>query len=216
MLSEDEKLDILYKYQEMDELSKEQIKRVIGLTSDKSSIVRLEAAECLFQEYSVTTRVLMRLAKDRDELVRVSAYETLGLYTSEMVEEFLKNAMNKEHKELALAYAIRSWIDVVVERGEYLKQFENKRKVQKSDYCILVCLTGKYLFWEKSVLKEIIKKIYHPNSNVRCWALNDMEYIYNDDNKKEIILYMTKALNDPVRKVAASAEKFLKKQLIYS
>ena len=30
MLSEDEKLDILYKYQEMDELSKEQIKRVIG------------------------------------------------------------------------------------------------------------------------------------------------------------------------------------------
>ncbi len=137
MLSEDEKLDILYKYQEMDELSKEQIKRVIEWANDKSWVVRVEAAECLFQEYPVTTRVLMRLAKDRKELVRVTAYETLGLYASEKVEIFLKNAMNKEHKKLALAYAIAAWGDVVVERGEdlekklqYLKQFEKNEKCE--------------------------------------------------------------------------------------
>ena len=47
-MTENDKLDILYKYQEMDELSKEQIKQAIRLTRDKSSLVRLEAAECLF------------------------------------------------------------------------------------------------------------------------------------------------------------------------
>ena len=68
-----DKLDILYKYQEMDELSKEQIKQAIRLTRDKSSLVRLEAAECLFQEYPTTARVLMRLAKDhKDDLIEGS------------------------------------------------------------------------------------------------------------------------------------------------
>ncbi len=101
-MTENDKLDILYKYQEMDELSKEQIKQAIRLTRDKSSLVRLEAAQCLFQEYPVTVRVLMRLTKDRDELVRVCAYETLGLYSPETVELFLKNAMTGEQKKFKM------------------------------------------------------------------------------------------------------------------
>ena len=40
MLSEDEKLNILYQYEKMDELSKDQIKQVIIWTSDKSSLIR--------------------------------------------------------------------------------------------------------------------------------------------------------------------------------
>ena len=216
-MTENDKLDILYKYQEMDELSKEQIKQAIRLTRDKSSLVRLEAAECLFQEYPVTAKVLMRLTRDRDELVRVCAYETLGLYSPETVELFLKNAMIRERKKLALAYAIRAWVDVVVEKGEdfkenlrYLKKIERKRRVKKSEYCIFACLTGKYLLGEETVLKEILQKIYHPNYRVRCWAINDMEYIYNDKNKGQIIRYMTKALNDPARSVSSEAEKSLK------
>ena len=218
IMTENDKLDILYKYQEMDELSKEQIKQAIRLTRDKSSLVRLEAAECLFQEYPTTARVLMRLAKDRNELVRVSAYETLGLYSSEAVEIFLKNAMNKERKALALSYCIGAWGDVAVVRNNnireklaYLKQFEKKRKVQKSDGCILECQTIKYLMGEKDALEKLLKYIYHPDFHLRICAIEDLEYICNADNKEKIILYLKKALNDPVRAVSLLAKKYIEK-----
>ena len=160
----------------------------------------------------------MRLAKDRNELVRVSAYETLGLYSSEAVEIFLKNAMNKERKALALSYCIGAWGDVAVVRNNnlreklaYLKQFEKKRKVQKSDKCILSCQTIKYLMGEKDALEKLLKYIYHPDFHLRICAIEDLEYICNADNKEKIILYLKKALNDPVRAVSLLAKKYIEK-----
>ena len=218
MLSEDENLNILYQYEKMDELSKDQIKQVIIWTSDKSSLIRQVAAECLFQEYPVTTKVLLRLARDRDEMVRVSAYETLRFYTSETVERFLEKAMRKERKELALAYAIASWGEVVIEREEhldeklkYIRRFERKRKIRKSDRCILECETVKCLLGENKAFEKIAKYIYHSDLSLRCCAIENMEYVRDEENEDKVILYMTKALNDPARRVALRARKYLKK-----
>ena len=216
MLTDEQKIDTLYKYKNLDKLSKKQIQQVMSWANDKNALVRVEVGECLFQEYPETTKVLLRLGKDKDWFVRITAYTTLRVHYSKKVELFLKKAMNKEHHVTPIVNAISSWSIVAAERGEnldkklkYIKKYEKKRRIRRSSRCRQECRTARYLLGEKSVLDEILKQIYHPSTHVRYLALRDMEYICNEENKEKIIRCMKKALKDSSKLVASTAEECL-------
>ena len=82
MLTDEQKIDTLYKYKNLDKLSKKQIQQVMSWANDKNALVRVEVGECLFQEYPETTKVLLRLGKDKDWFVRITAYTTLRVHYS--------------------------------------------------------------------------------------------------------------------------------------
>lgn len=48
MLTDEQKIDTLYKYKNLDKLSKKQIQQVMSWANDKNALVRVEVAECLF------------------------------------------------------------------------------------------------------------------------------------------------------------------------
>ena len=94
---------------------------------------------------------------------------------------------------------------------KYIRRFERKRKIRKSDRCILECETVKCLLGENKAFEKIAKYIYHSDLSLRCCAIENMEYVRDEENEDKVILYMTKALNDPARRVALRARKYLKK-----
>ena len=217
MLSDEQKIDMLYKYKKnKDKLSTKQIERIMSWVNDKNALVRYEVAECLIQENPANMKVLIRLGKDRDENVRIRAYTTLSSYSTKEAEVFLKKAMRKENRGITLANAIGMWSAVTEKKGKnlekklkYIKHFEKKRKVKKSAACIQACRTARYLFGETEMLDKILKQMNHPNRRVRYNTLIDLEYIYNDENKEKIIPYVKKALKDSSKKVAMEARSIL-------
>ena len=55
--------------------------------------------------------VLLKLACDKDELVRTEAYDSLSRFPLPEVESFLKKAIKTEKDWLACSYAISSWVE---------------------------------------------------------------------------------------------------------
>ena len=68
-----------------------------------------------------------------------------------------------------------------------------------------------YMTHESETFEKIAKYIYHSDLSLRCCAIENMEYVRDEENEDKVILYMTKALNDPARRVALRARKYLKK-----
>lgn len=223
MLTDEQKIDTLYKYYKKDQLSKKQIKRVLSWANDKNTLVRIEVAKCLFQESPETAKVLFRLGKDKDWFVRTTAYITLRGYSAKNVEVFLKKAMNREYHVTPTVCAISAWSGVAANRGDnldkklkYIKRFEKKRRIRRSSRCRQECRSARYLLGERSVLDEILQRqIHHPNIDVRCLVLYDLEYICNfyencdRQDKERIIQCMKKAVKDPSKSVVSVAEECL-------
>ena len=157
MLTDEQKIDTLYKYKNLDKLSKKQIQQVMSWANDKNALVRVEVGECLFQEYPETTKVLLRLGKDKDWFVRITAYTTLRVHYSKKVELFLKKAMNKEHHVTPIVNAISSWSVVAAERGEnldkklkYIKKYE-KNEESEDPVAADRNVAQQGIYWEKKV-----------------------------------------------------------------
>ena len=62
------------------------------------------------------------MAKDQDEFVRTEAYDSLGIFIDEDIENILFYSIRTETDELAKNYAILSWINIVKVRSKINKE----------------------------------------------------------------------------------------------
>lgn len=119
--------------------------------------------------------LLLQLTKDVDEIVRAEAYDSLSVFGTPKIERILKKAILYEKGDFACFYAILSWVAIVKENHlnmskhyRFICNLQNKKKIKKSEYCILACSCGKCLFSEKEKINIILDFFESQDYLVRC------------------------------------------------
>ena len=132
--------------------------------------------------------LLIRLACDADALVRTEAYDSLAAFPTQSTEHFLKQAIPREADELARAYAIMSWTDVVEPRCvDAVMAFADKQlAAEASDYCKVCLWRAKYLFGDRNAEKSLISFLRHDDYHIRCFAVDFLREVLDADNKNQI------------------------------
>ena len=64
-------------------------------------------------ETEESKQILIRLAQDKENIVRYEAYDSLSIFNEdEEVQLFFEKSIPKERDEFARFYAITSWADI--------------------------------------------------------------------------------------------------------
>lgn len=161
---------------------------------DKDDTVRAFAAEAL-SRFSNTKleekawKILKSLFQDKNELVRMEAYDSAGCYLKKNADENiiaeLENAIITEKNGLARSYAIDSWLyqkqNSINNWDDIVKYLNKILEKESNEHCILNCLYGKYIFGEKNILEEIFKYLNHKDYHIRCSCLSIIQEILNGE-----------------------------------
>lgn len=93
----DKKLALLIKYDELPELKMRHFIRLISLSRDRDSYVRGRVAVLLINfENNISKKILLKLACDKNSLVRTEAYDSIHIFVCKDVMHFLRNAILTE------------------------------------------------------------------------------------------------------------------------
>lgn len=214
-----EKEMLLEQYIDYPQLTKKHFKIIKAYAHDKDVFVRIQVAKVLinFNDYILSKKILFELMNDNEELVRINAYDSLSVFDSKDVERLLKKAIKKERRELACAYAITSWAEVVTLRRKivwkqyfFIHNLKKKNRIRTSERCLLKCCYAHYIFGRKKALKEILSFLKSSDYHIRCATLNTLQYIIDSKNissiKKEV---ETLLLQEDSRAVRTTAQKLL-------
>lgn len=189
-MTSDEKIKLLTKYENAQKLTKKHLKKIVKLSKDKNVLVRSIVAELLGNfENNKSKKVLLKLACDKKALVRVDAYDSLSIFQSEEVERFLRKAILKEKNEIACAYAIMSWSDIVLvmdrdisKKRLFINKIKKIKRIQKSEQCMLSCYYAQYILGKRKSIKKILSFLNSKDYHIRCAAINTLEEILKPDN----------------------------------
>ena len=103
-MGEKQKFKILYSYDRMSSLKEPHFTVLKELSKDKDEFIRSKTAALLINfESNQSKNILMRLAQDKDDLVRIEAYDSLKVFGLEEVEIFLQSAICREKNYRARA-----------------------------------------------------------------------------------------------------------------
>lgn len=216
-MTTEEKISLLNSYDDIAVLSNEHFLILQEFSSDVDSAVRSQVAPLLVDFINETSKnILLRLAQDDDLLVRTEAYDSLAVFSFNDVEDFLKNAIQKEGDSLARSYAILSWADVVLllqhDLSKNISFLQEQNDKEKSSDCQLSWCYAQYVFGDKSVLDELLSFLKNENYQIRCAAISLLNEIADENNNKLIRNTLTKLLivEDTIA-VQERAKRFLSK-----
>ena len=181
------------------------LKKLQKMSISSDSFVRSEAARYLMNFTGEKVKnILIRLAGDKDGLVRVEALDSLSAFYSDDVENFLMNAVKAEIDELARSYAIMSWADVVFElrhnTPESSSFIDKIMASEKSRHCRLSCCYARYIFGDKAALDQMLQFLNDSDYHIRCSLINLLWEIEDSENKSRI--------SEAVRKLLESEKNF--------
>ncbi|MBR1736359.1 MAG: hypothetical protein IJ736_05015, partial [Firmicutes bacterium] len=154
---------------------------------------RAEAAELLIKANSERAKKLLyKPAEDKCDIVRVSAYDSLGLgnFRSEELYVYFLGKLNKEASRLARGYIISNLIDMYKESGignrkELLEIFsERLEKTEGIEKAVSLCLL--VLLGEEGYIKDIFEGFNCEDPYVRLWYLIAAGDIADKNNYKLI------------------------------
>lgn len=141
-------------------------------------------------------KVLIKLCKDKDELVRINACDSLSAFaTKETYKQLLKCILNDESL-LVKKYALLSLIDVMKEIDvdkEELKNFFLNIAKKTEPSIQAVCFKGMYILGYKDYLKNINNLLKSENYQDRCTVVNILKDIISDNNRNSIISILINA-----------------------
>ena len=213
------KLQLLISYEEKAELKEKHLGKLIKFSKDKDSLVRSSAASILINfENKAAKKALLRLAGDKKAMVRCEAYDSLSVFQRKDVEKFLKKAVEEEENELALSYAIMSWVDVAAARGKnveekrsYATHLQRIMQIKKWNQCSMSCFYAEYVLGRKSAIEGIIYYLEGSDYRLRCGAINLLGLLAEDENREFIKESLEKRLeHEETAAVMSAAEKLLK------
>jgi len=133
--------------------------------------------------------ILLRLAKDKDSLVRVEACDSLSNSKSFSTFEFLKRIIKEDRNGMVRGYAISSLNELSIklyknpETVRFLLEVLNSEAVEFSKINIYKAL---YNMGEKQYLQYLLKGLNTSVYQNRCATVNLLEEIIDDENEKEI------------------------------
>ena len=154
---------------------------------------RDDAASILVRAEGERAKALLyKLADDKWDVVRCSAFDSLGLgyFKSIEVYEFFLERLTKEKNRLARSYIIMNLADMYKNDGignkekltdiftKSAKETEGTEKIATLEFLVLL---GKTQYME-----EIFKEFENENPYLRLWALIAVREIADKDNYKEI------------------------------
>lgn len=197
-----EKDKLLRKYARLNRITKIEFRQLLMFSKDKNSNIRYDVASILSNvRNKASKQLLLRLANDKNALVRTEAYDSLAGFAFTDVEEFLENSIEKEKDGLACSYAIRSWTEIVSELYdehdhdiEYINMILKKSKVRKSEHCMLECFYALYRFGDKEQLIEILNLFNSNDACIRYAVYETLKVIVNCENRAMIIEALEKRL----------------------
>lgn len=91
------KIELLVRYENLSQIRKKHLKKIVKLSRDKSALVRSQVATLLVNfKNDCSESILLKLSFDEDALVRTEAYDTLAVFEDEEVLRRLENAIREE------------------------------------------------------------------------------------------------------------------------
>ncbi|MDO3413317.1 HEAT repeat domain-containing protein [Saccharibacillus sp. CPCC 101409] len=158
---------------------------------DSEGLVRVEAAAAFYTFFDERAQqILLRLANDRDWLVRTEACESLCLSRSEHVLEFLKTKLRRDRSVKVRTYAVLSYGDIVWEldkdRHECLLFIKETRLRETSPGMLLACDKVLYEMGEEEALDRLLDGLKLDKLNHRCSAGNRLLEVVNARNARRI------------------------------
>ena len=157
---------------------------------DTDAYIRDLVATLLAQFPNQTSeKILLRLVRDDDPLVRTDAYDSLSEYHSQQVLDVLKKAAEEDPDDLARSYAILSCADVSVgieaevENGVF---FQTLRAREHAPICQLSCDCALYFCGNDCAHMRIFPFLNHPDYHIRCFAVSILGDIADSKNTAAI------------------------------
>ncbi len=173
----------------------QQLQKLYSLKNHKDNEVRLSVCSLLgnfFLKYiNDNEKVLLNYLNDADELVQVESLEILGAFgDARYAENIVKLFNNKSWLVRASAY------EAIADIGEikYLKNIKKRlNSVQNMEEKIRLYYSLVKL-GEQKYMKELLLSLKDENYRVRCATSNLLFFLFNDNNKKEILKTLRNAL----------------------
>lgn len=173
----DEKLDIIEALGNSDVFTEYNLELLRYFSQDEEGEVRVKVAEILvFSSSSYTEEILINLLKDKDELVRVNACDSLSVSRSCEVINLLKDRILMDKSSLVRGYAALSIGDIVKNTSCDIKELELFfRKVlvkEKVNWVKINFYKVLYIIGNETYLSLIINELKNRSYRSRCLVVN--------------------------------------------
>lgn len=190
-MSNDEILNQLIDMEDKEQLTPEDIKKIISYANNDDTEIRSLAAQLLVMANSNSAKkTLIELASDNDCLVRVNACDSLGAFIDNDVLKLLEERSKNDDNALVRAYAVLSIGDIlcsdiiIQDKQGFMNELllkEKSLRVQTAIYKVL------YQLGNAEYLDYIIGNLSAKDYTIRCFALNILKEIKNRNNADKII-----------------------------
>ena len=206
-MNKDTAYDALNLIEKKNKIDLSDITLLMRLSNHHDSEIRAYVAELLVMANShEAENILLALADDEDELVRVNACDSLSSFATIDSYKRLLKCINDESL-LVEEYAVLSIIDIMncinIDKKELKHLFLNL--IQKGEISLsAVCYKGLYMLGHEEYLDNIIKLINAENYHDRCTVINVLGDIISDENKS-LILSILKRLREAETSVAVNS-----------
>lgn len=193
-MNEEEKLFILNGIEKdipnKSEFSDDELNILYKFSEDENSNIRASVARILIDFTEERgENILIKLARDKDEIVRAEACDSLRVSKSKYTYNLLISRVNVDDDEIVRGYSVSSIGEISLRLGLeentiiFLKKYLFK---EKSVFVKINIFKVLYILGERDYLNEIIKLIDTKVYQNRCAIVNCLEEILNEDNFKII------------------------------
>lgn len=210
-----EKIEMIEKLESLKSFTSDDYRFLDYVSNDEDYEVRLKVAEILVKTNDVEAeKILLKLLKDKDELVRVNACDSLCNSASEEVISHLKDRISKDRSSLVKGYAILSLVDIIVRTNKDLVLsrdfFKNMLRMQKVQWVRINIYKALYILGDEEYLEKLIEELNNRYYRNRCAVVNILSELIVDSNSKKI----ERALAERLQKENALAVKNSIKDII--
>lgn len=194
-----QKLKMVEQLENIDNLSNDNLKLLDYLSNDEDYEVKAKVAEVLVESNNTEAeKILIKLLKDKDELVRVNACDSLCNSNSYEVICLLKDRILKDKSNLVKGYAILSLADIFVRLNNDIEEnrnfFRNLLKIEKVQWVRINIYKALYMIGENMYLDILIKELNNRYYRNRCAVVNILSELISNENNKRIEKALTERL----------------------
>ena len=160
-----------------EQITEEQFAALKKLSKDRAADIRYRVAERLCMADSAEAEeILIRLLGDKDDMVRVSASDSLSAYGSQGVVAPLKQCAVSDSCFMVRGYAACSAAEIALRTGaadtELTAFFERALNEEKDDWVQANLCAVLYFLGQDDYLSRLLDALDHDEYQVRCAAAN--------------------------------------------
>ena len=209
------KLDIIETISSLKSFTDGEISILDKLSRDEESEIRARVAEVLVISFDVSSEeILIRLLKDKDEIVRVNACDTLGCSKSPEILNLLKERVVKDKSSLVRGYASLSIADIgnrINLGNNLINFFYDVLKKEKVNWVKINIYRSMYKLGDESSLTQLLTGLNNRLYKNRSVTISCLIDIINPTNCSIIKPIIIKQLQvEKTVAVKSKLEKFLK------